>query len=397
MIQPDWAQIGRARESVSNHNNAVSMPITHIPPSDPRSSEDPASSDSGYPYLPPWDDTYLNDSPEPLPHRMLELQDQLDRSRRRQAIWFSIIGHLTIVVLMVNGPRLANLLPRRAVVALSPNDMTRQKDLTYLEMPPDLQKVERPKSSDIISDKDRIAMSKHPQLDAKQLKKILDSSRPGRPGVPSPPAQPQPNQAPQAAQNAGASGPQGAQPQPPPPASSEVASLQQPTPPKQKPQVNFGGSMSAGSAIEQAARAALANRGGGYGGEGGDYGLGQGQRGQMLGNMEVLSDTMGVDFGPYLQRVLQNVRQNWYLLIPEVARPPIMKKGKVAIEFAILKNGSVSGMQRVSSSGDIALDRAAWAGITNSNPFPPLPSQFGGQYLGLRFYFYYNPEKNEMQ
>ena len=58
-----------------------------------------------------------------------------------------------------------------------------------------------------------------------------------------------------------------------------------------------------------------------------------------MGNLDVLSDTMGVDFGPYLQRVLHDVRLNWYNLIPEVARAPIMKKGKVTIEFAILKDG----------------------------------------------------------
>ncbi|MGZ4820225.1 MAG: hypothetical protein ACXVZM_01380, partial [Terriglobales bacterium] len=28
-------------------------------------------------------------------------------------------------------------------------------------------------------------------------------------------------------------------------------------------------------------------------------------------NMDILSDTMGVDFGPYLSRVLHDVRLNW--------------------------------------------------------------------------------------
>ena len=156
--------------------------------------------------------------------------------------------------------------------------------------------------------------------------------------------------------------------------------------------------MSAESTIQQAARAALENRGAGYGGNAGDYGLGQGQRGsQVLGPAEVLSDTMGVDFGPYLQRILHDVKQNWYLLIPDSARPPIMKKGKLSIEFAIVKNGQVPAMQLVLSSGDVALDRAAWASITNSQPFPPLPSEFHGDYLSLRFNYYYNPDKNELE
>jgi TonB family protein len=115
-----------------------------------------------------------------------------------------------------------------------------------------------------------------------------------------------------------------------------------------------------------------------------------------MGQLDVLTDTQGVDFGPYLKRVVDDVRRNWYELIPESARPPIMKKGKVSIEFAIMKDGRIQGMQVVSTSGDVALDRAAYGGITGNNPFPPLPAEFGGQYLGLRFTFYYNPDRAEL-
>jgi len=106
---------------------------------------------------------------------------------------------------------------------------------------------------------------------------------------------------------------------------------------------------------------------------------------------------MGEDFGPYLSRVLHDVRENWYNLIPEIARAPLMKRGKVSIEFAILKDGRVAGMKLAAGSGDVALDRAAWGGVTGSNPFPPLPSEFSGQYLALRFHFYYNPERAELR
>jgi outer membrane biosynthesis protein TonB len=41
-------------------------------------------------------------------------------------------------------------------------------------------------------------------------------------------------------------------------------------------------------------------------------------------------------------------------------------------------------------SGDVALDRAAWAGITGAAPFPPIPREFKGPFLELRFYFLYN-------
>jgi TonB family protein len=110
-----------------------------------------------------------------------------------------------------------------------------------------------------------------------------------------------------------------------------------------------------------------------------------------------LTDTQGVDFGPYLSRVLQAVRMNWYNLIPEEARPPLLKKGKVSIEFVILKDGKVAGMTLRGPSGDVALDRAAWGGITASAPFAPLPGEFHGPYLGLRFHFYYNPGKGDLE
>jgi TonB family protein len=118
----------------------------------------------------------------------------------------------------------------------------------------------------------------------------------------------------------------------------------------------------------------------------------QGQ-GRVEGNLELLTDTQGVDFGPYLSRVASAVRKNWYAIIPHDARPPLLKSGTVAIQFVLLPNGKIAGLQYTGSSGDMGLDRAAWGGITASDPFAPLPKEFHGPYLALRFHFYYNPAK----
>ena len=178
-------------------------------------------------------------------------------------------------------------------------------------------------------------------------------------------------------------------------AGNQAARLE--APPEARGRSLFGaGALSPGSAIGQAARASAGSRG--FGGAGGDYGMGPSRAQSSVGsNLDILSDTMGVDFGPYLARVIAAVRMNWYAIIPEVARPPMMKKGKVSIEFAILKDGQVAGMRLTGGSGDVSLDRAAWGGITASNPFPPLPSEFRGNYLALRFHFFYNPDKGELQ
>jgi TonB family protein len=141
---------------------------------------------------------------------------------------------------------------------------------------------------------------------------------------------------------------------------------------------------SAGSAIQQAIEEAAARRA--------HASQATGTPGGNVGAVTVLSDTQGVDFRPYLQRILRDVRDNWYRLIPESAE---MNKGKLAIEFAIMKDGKVADMRLVDTSGCQVLDRAAWGGITGSSPFPPLPSEFTAPYLALRFRFSYNPNRND--
>jgi len=354
------------------------MSITPTTPRD-QLSEAPGLYDASH-----WETAYRHFDEDAVPALLLHLQDDLTRARRREAAWLSVIVHLLVIILFVNQPRIEGFyrrvfLHQQPIMRVSVQDLLKQKELTYLELPPDLQKVPKRPNSDVISDKDRTASSRTPQLDAKALKKIIDSSRPGRPGPGGPPAQ----ETPQAASA-------------PPPSPAPQTQQQQQTPPQisqiqppqiEKPPVKFGGAVSAGSAIDQAARAAAQSRGG-YGGDGGDFGLNQGKAGTM-GPLEILTDTMGVDFNPYLSRVIHEVKEHWYQLIPESAS---MKRGKVVLQFAILPDGSVAGLQIVASSTDTALDRPAYGSITGSNPFPPLPKEFTGPYLGLRFSYYYNIE-----
>ncbi len=372
------------------------MSVTQIPPRDPLTPPAPVAEQPDLFEAQHWETAYRRFNPDDVPHLLIQLQDDLSRSRKREALWLSVVLHLLVVILLWNSTKLIELWPWRRAVYVTPVDLNAQKDATYLALPPDEQKLTKRPDAKVISDKDRVATSKTPQLNRQDLKKILDASRAGRPGMPA-----APQEAPAVAQNQPPPSPQDNPQQPPnsgfvPPAQSSPAQLQAP-PQGRRPTPSFKVPQTAGSAIEQAAQAAAANRGHYPVGEGGDYGLNQPNGAKVLDQMEVLTDTMGVDFGPYLARVLQEVKGNWYRLIPPSAMPPIMKKGKLAIEFVILKDGKVSNMQLDASSSDTALDRAAWGGITASNPFPPLPKEFPGQYIGLRFYFYYNPDKTDLQ
>jgi TonB family protein len=166
--------------------------------------------------------------------------------------------------------------------------------------------------------------------------------------------------------------------------------------PEERPDPNaFRMPGSAGDQIAQAAQGAGRFRAGNGGGTG--YGIGPVDRNARMGNLDILSDTQGVDFGPYLSRALQSIKNNWYNLIPEEARAPLMKHGKVTIRFLIMANGKVGGLFIETPSGDIPLDRAAYGGITGSDPFSPLPHEFHGPYLALRIRFYYNPSTGEME
>lgn len=110
--------------------------------------------------------------------------------------------------------------------------------------------------------------------------------------------------------------------------------------------------------------------------------------GRSSSSLELLSDPLGVDFKPYLIKILASVRRNWFAVIPESAK--LGRRGRVVIQFAISRDGSVPKLVIVTPSGTEALDRAAVAGISASNPLPPLPAEFRGEQVRLQFTFLYN-------
>lgn len=109
--------------------------------------------------------------------------------------------------------------------------------------------------------------------------------------------------------------------------------------------------------------------------------------GTPLSNVQLLSDPQGVDFRPYLIQLLQTVKRNWMAVMPESVK--LGRRGKVVIQFAIANDGKVTKLVYAQNSGSDALDRAAVAGISASNPFPPLPREFHGDRIVLQLNFVY--------
>lgn len=326
-------------------------------------------------------------------HDLLSIIDELEGSKNwaslREKVWIAVILHLILLWFLLYGPK---YIFHQRVHVIDQSALLREhpKELTYLETPSDIKPMKPKRPTNVISNKNHQAETPHP---SQKLLRELEAMR--RAGPPAPRPAPE-RTAPKAPPT-----PAPAQPR------QEVARAAQPKPPAQplpanvksqieapaptRPNFNLG-SNTPGQEIQQMARAAA--RPGQFGG---DYGANAPlDHPGNQGAVNILSDTMGVDFGPYIERVIYDTKKAWYPIIPEEAQPPLLKQGRVAISFRILPDGSVApgSMHLDGPSGDVALDKAAWAAITYAG-YPPLPKEFKGPYLELRFYFLYNIRPGE--
>jgi TonB family protein len=111
--------------------------------------------------------------------------------------------------------------------------------------------------------------------------------------------------------------------------------------------------------------------------------------GQLGSQVELKSDPQGIDLKPYLAQILAIVRQNWFTVLPESVRLGT-RRGRVVIQFALNRDGSLAKVVISDYSGSDSLDRAAVAGLSMSNPLPPLPKDYKGAQMKLAFSFNYN-------
>ncbi len=298
-------------------------------------------------------------------HELLEMIGELEDERRwarlREGVWIAILFHLAVLSAVTWIPKYVFKVPQ---VVDSTNAMKQHKDFTYLDTPWQLPP--------------KVSIKPVPEKPAVIDKKTLEALNRATPPVPAP------------------------APQPAPPAPVQPT---QPIPPNQQPQLeaprpaavparpNFAmGSQNPADQLRDAMKGASRNPGSGEFGNLPSGGLAR-HPGAGSGGLDVLSDTQGVDFRAWLQRWHWETEHTWDPLIPDEVNPPILKTGMVAIRFKVLPNGRLMdhSVTLEGSSGDTALDRAAWGSLIGSN-YPPLPRDFHGPYLELRAFFLYNME-----
>jgi len=304
-------------------------------------------------------------------HELLEMISELEDERRwarlREGIWIALLVHIALLLAAILLPKYV-FMPR----VIDPFDAIKQrKDLTYLDLPPDvLRKYQaKPKVAPLPE-------QRQPRVD----KKTLEALNKPAPPLPTPEPAPQPVTPPQPALNTPAP-----KIEPPP--------TEAPRPQAVPARPNFA--MGSANPADQLREAMRGSRGAGPGASQMPSGGGQMplHPGAGSGGVEVLSDTQGVDFSSWLLRWHRETERTWDPLIPDEVNPPISKKGEVDIRFRVLPNGRImeGSMVLEGRSGDTGLDRAAWGALTGSN-YPPLPREFHGPYLELRARFLYNVE-----
>ena len=322
------------------------------------------------------------------PHLLLELETERTVSRRKETFLLSVIAHLLIVLLVVTQPDLF----RRALEEVGVSQ-PRPQDVTMLYQPPDLPEVETPPDTPVLSDSDRRAqpgVEEPPPLEYRPpvppplppgfLERELEERAMGELpeiGLPEfPEAAPEVDDAqPDEGQRAALEPVQPPETAPPP--TEAKLTLLQIVPP----------SRGTDAILKGMAKERASGRGG-QSFQGGFPSTGPQNPNLYIPGPQILSDTMGVNFHPYLLRMLALVRRNWYAVIPEIAR--LGRQGRVVVQFSILRDGSVPDLILSEGSGTRSLDSAALVSIRLSNPFPALPQEFPGEDIRMQFTYLYN-------
>ena len=96
-------------------------------------------------------------------------------------------------------------------------------------------------------------------------------------------------------------------------------------------------------------------------------------------------DPRGADFTVWINHFKNQVYRNW--VVPQAAL--LGYRGHVDFEFTLERDGSMSALRMLKSSGTSSLDRAARNSLTAST-FMPLPDDYGPPRVTMQVTFFYN-------
>ncbi len=109
--------------------------------------------------------------------------------------------------------------------------------------------------------------------------------------------------------------------------------------------------------------------------------------GQNLGGLYF--DPHGADFTVWINDFKNQIYRNW--MIPQAAY--FGYGGHADFEFTLERDGSMSALRMLKSSGTSSLDRAARNSLTSSR-FKPLPDDYGPPRVTMQVTFHYGPPRD---
>jgi TonB family protein len=86
----------------------------------------------------------------------------------------------------------------------------------------------------------------------------------------------------------------------------------------------------------------------------------------------------------YLQAITDRISANWFTSLVD---PGVKGNFQTVVHFKILRNGQTTDVSVKESSGVESLDLSAMRAVQRSTPFPPLPSDYNQDYLGIFLIF----------
>lgn len=133
----------------------------------------------------------------------------------------------------------------------------------------------------------------------------------------------------------------------------------------------------------------VASLGGAQGMDIGKLGGGGGEKG-FVEQGPLSFETQWYDWGDYAQSMVSRIRVNWYGNMPQLIRTGL--KGVVTIRFTIQRDGRITDVTILQTSGVPPYDYAAKKAIELSSPLNALPKDFPNPFERVTCMFYYNME-----
>jgi TonB family protein len=271
---------------------------------------------------------------------------------RREGVLLSFIAHLLLVIGYL-------LLPEGSQAVVEPL-VPPHESLRYVQMTPRVDMVRTPRLTPEMSDMDRRSATRERPRDAANPIPFSRGNTPEKTvGAPAPDER--------------AAGPESPTPAPPAatPPTPEVAAKLTPDVPVIQATQPAGGRL--GSSLRNLQRYLE------------DSNLNNQRGGLTEQDPDIQFDSKGVEFGPWLRRFVAQVKRNW--IIPQAAWT---LKGRVVIQFYVLKDGTILDIRVVQPSGIEGFNVAAFNALKMTNPAPALPPEYPTDRVFFTVTFHYN-------